>query len=209
MKKTFDHLSQEKKNRVIGAAITEFGLHGYEKGSTDRIIKLAGISKGGLYEYISSKEELYLFILDYVYTQLYSRIEEGARERGPLPSDLMERMHLAAEMAISYYVENPEAVGLIVKAAQIYDGPLVDRVGVIFTSHFVHFFGDVDSRSYACDKERLFDLTSWILLKTRLDFLRDFHKGDGEEDIRVSYLQNWDFYLSVLRQGIYHEGSVE
>lgn len=203
MKKTFDHLPREKKDRVIGAAVAEFGRHGYEKGSTDRLIKLAGISKGGLYEYIDSKEDLYLYTLDVVYTRLYRHIEGGARSRGDLPSDILERLHLAAEVAVEWYVENPEAVGLIVKAALVYDGPLVDKLKAIFMDHFTHFFGDVDSRSYACNRNRLFDLTSWILLKTRLDFLRDFHKGDRLEEIRESYLRNWEFYLSVLRRGIF------
>ncbi len=204
MKQTFDHLSREKKERVIGASVREFGRYGFEKGSTDRIIKLAGISKGGLYEYIDSKEDLYLYTLDHIYTELYDHIAEGARSRGrALPSDMLERLHTAAEEAVGYYVAKPEALSLIVKAAFIYDGPLVERLRLIFRNHFDRLFSDVDASSYSCDRERLFDLTSWILQKTRLDFLRDFHKGDDGESIRRTYLANWEFYLTVLREGIY------
>jgi len=204
MKQTFDHLNREKKDRVIGAAVREFGRYGYEKGSTDRIIKLAGISKGGLYEYIESKEDLYLYTLDSIYTELYDHIASGIRSgAGDMPADMLVRLHRAAEEAVDYYIARPEALSLIVKAAFVYDGPLVDRIRKIFRDHFEKLFGDVDASSYACNRERLFDLSSWILQKTRLDFLREFHKGDGEESIRRSYLGNWDFYLSVLRKGIY------
>ena len=204
MKDTFAHLSEEKRERVIGAAVREFGRHGFEKGSTDRIIKMARISKGGLYEYIESKEDLYLFTLDHIYTELYNHIEEGACRKGAsLPKDMLERLRLAAEEAVDYYIARPEAVSLIVKAAQVYDGPLLGRLHAIFREHFNKLFGDVDDTSYACERGRLFDLASWILQKTRLDFLRDFHKGDEEDRIRRTYLENWEFYLSVLKQGIY------
>ena len=204
MKDTFAHLSQEKRERVIGAAVREFGRYGYEKGSTDRIIKMARISKGGLYEYIESKEDFYLFTLDYVYTELYNHIEEGARRRGlSFPPDMLDRLRLAAEEAVGYYIAFPEAVSLIVKAAQIYDGPLVERLRAIFLDHFEKLFSDVDASSYACNRARLFDLSSWILQKTRMDFLRDFHKGENEDTIRRIYMDNWEFYLSVLRRGIY------
>ena len=206
MKDTFAHLPQEKKERVTGAAVREFGRYGYEKGSTDRIIKMAGISKGGLYEYIESKEDLYLYTLDTIYTELYDHIAEGARSKGkPLPADMLERLYTAAEEAVSYYMAKPEALSLIVKAAFVYDGPQVEKLRAIFKNHFDKLFHDVEISSYACDRERFFDLASWILQKTRLDFLRDFHKGEGEEAIRRTYMDNWDFYLSVLRRGIYEK----
>ncbi len=206
MKDTFDHLPQEKRERVIGAAVHEFGRYGFEKGSTDRIIKIAGISKGGLYEYIESKEDLYLYTLDHIYTELYDHIAEGARSKGKtLPADMLERLYTAAEEAVGYYVAKPEALSLIVKAAFVYDGDQVEKLRDIFKRHFDKLFCDVDTSSYACDRDRFFDLASWILQKTRLDFLRDFHKGEGEETIRRTYMENWDFYLSVLRRGIYEE----
>ena len=51
MKRTFENLPVEKKERILQACIHEFGEHGYDGSSVDRVIKRAGISKGGLYEY--------------------------------------------------------------------------------------------------------------------------------------------------------------
>ncbi len=48
------------RNKMIEAAIVEFGLHGYEGASTNQICAGASISKGLLYHYFKSKENLFL-----------------------------------------------------------------------------------------------------------------------------------------------------
>lgn len=47
------------RNKMIEAAIIEFGLHGYEGASTNQICAGASLSKGLLYHYFKSKENLF------------------------------------------------------------------------------------------------------------------------------------------------------
>ncbi|MDA3938728.1 MAG: TetR/AcrR family transcriptional regulator, partial [Spirochaetia bacterium] len=120
MKSTFDNLSEKKKLRVINACIEEFSEHGYELGSMDGIIKRAGISKGGLYQYVSSKEELFTYIVDYTYTSLYSYLKQRvAAEIDVLPSDLLDRLKHVSELAIDFYIDHPKFVYLIVRTANL------------------------------------------------------------------------------------------
>jgi len=204
MKETFQHLKEKKKRRIIDACISEFAEMGYDLSSTYRIIKKAGISKGGLYEYISTKEELFLFTVEYAYQALYEHIEQAIREETPLPpGDLLDRINLASEKAISFYVANPDYVRLIVRTHHIQDSLLSDKVRRIFRSHFNHLFGDADTSRVFCDREKMVDLVTWILQKTRYDFLLELHKGGDFETIRKNYLSNWRFYLGVLRTGLY------
>ena len=63
MKHAFFQLFPEKQKAVLTAALNEFGTHDFDDASLDRVVASAGISKGGLYEYISSKEELYLYCM--------------------------------------------------------------------------------------------------------------------------------------------------
>lgn len=53
------------RNKMIEAAIVEFGLHGYEGASTNQICAGASISKGLLYHYFKSKENLFAETLRY------------------------------------------------------------------------------------------------------------------------------------------------
>jgi len=58
----FMKLEEEKRNRIINAAMKEF-RYGYKKASTDIIVKDAGISKGLLFHYFVTKEQLYTFLV--------------------------------------------------------------------------------------------------------------------------------------------------
>ena len=57
--KVFNELDKSKQDKIIESAIKEFAEYGYEEGSTNRIVKDCGISKGSLFKYFENKEELY------------------------------------------------------------------------------------------------------------------------------------------------------
>jgi len=59
----FHSLPEEKQKKIIRAALEEFSSHGYNKASTNEIVKNAGIGKGMLFRYFKSKKMLYLFLV--------------------------------------------------------------------------------------------------------------------------------------------------
>ena len=61
----FLNLKPEKQERILEAAIKEFADKGFEKASTNEIVKEAGISKGILFHYFQNKKKLFLFVFDY------------------------------------------------------------------------------------------------------------------------------------------------
>ena len=65
-KDLFFTIHEEKKNRIIEAAIKEFSLQLYEKASINQIIKEADISRGSFYQYFEDKEDLYFFLIETV-----------------------------------------------------------------------------------------------------------------------------------------------
>ena len=64
--KTFFNLSDEKRCRIVDAALQEFAAHSFNEASINRIIKDAEIPKGSFYQYFKNKEDLYLYFLDEV-----------------------------------------------------------------------------------------------------------------------------------------------
>ncbi|MCX7747797.1 MAG: TetR/AcrR family transcriptional regulator [Clostridia bacterium] len=60
-KETFFNLNEEKQEKVMRAAISEFLKHGFEKGNIGDIAKNAGVAKGSMYQYFENKKELFLF----------------------------------------------------------------------------------------------------------------------------------------------------
>lgn len=60
-KRTFNRLDDDKKERVMRAAIEEFQAHGFEKAKIEAIAKNAGVAKGSIYQYFDDKKELFLY----------------------------------------------------------------------------------------------------------------------------------------------------
>ncbi len=63
-KETFFNLPDEKKERVIDAAMDEFAERSYHKARITAIADKAGIAKGSFYQYFSDKKDLFKHIMD-------------------------------------------------------------------------------------------------------------------------------------------------
>lgn len=60
-KETFFNLNEEKQEKIMRTAISEFLNRGFEKGNIGDIAKSAGVAKGSMYQYFENKKELFLF----------------------------------------------------------------------------------------------------------------------------------------------------
>lgn len=204
MKQAFFQLPAEKREKIVKACLAEFGARDFEKAALDRIVEAAGISKGGLYEYISSKEELYLFVVELSYSRLYEYLHLKLDHEGrSLPGDLLERFSVVSRAAIDFYIDHRELIGIIARTAHIDEAKLAAKARDIFDEHFASIFDSASDSSLAFPKDRLIDLMKWILVKTRNDFLRDMSMGTAIPTVVARYNEEWDFFLDVLRSGIY------
>lgn len=58
-----EHLKQ-RRAKILEAAIQVFIEHGYERTTMKHVMDAANVSRGGLYQYFSNKEDLYEAILE-------------------------------------------------------------------------------------------------------------------------------------------------
>lgn len=205
MKDTFYHLPEDRQQRLLEACIEEFGENGYDKSTTERIIQRVGISKGGLYEYIESKEDLYLYVLENSYDRLYNTIQKSvARMAGKLPVDIIERTRLVALVAVDFYVEYPEMVRVIARSMNIQNSRLKEKAEVVFLRHYGSVFNDVDESRLRFPRGKVLELMRWLLLKTREEFLGTLQDSGNISAAKKAYLEAWEFYLDALKGGIYN-----
>lgn len=170
----------------------------------DRIVKRSGISKGGLYEYTRSKEELFLFIVDYCYGHLYGFIKAGIRGKGQkVPGDILERFRLVSGIAIDFYIGHPKEIQVIVKAGMLEDPVLAEKVRKLFMRHFMDVFGDINEKTLRHTGSGLLEIFRWMLMKTRNDFLAEAAKSGDVKKVKKAYLEDWDLILDVFRNGVY------
>ena len=62
-KESFQKISEEKRQRILDAAIIEFSEHGFDSANINNIAQKSGISVGSLYKYFNNKEDLFLTVV--------------------------------------------------------------------------------------------------------------------------------------------------
>lgn len=98
---------QKKKatqKAILKAAVRLFGENGFENTSIEQIAKVAGIGKGTIYSYFSTKRDiLYAFCegeLEYIHEQLASKTNQD--------SPILEQMLTIFMAEYHYITENPD-----------------------------------------------------------------------------------------------------
>lgn len=101
-KEMFDKIAPEKKERILNAAIEEFSSKGFNAANINHIAKNAGVSIGSMYNYFSSKEDLYLTLIDYGYQLLESVISQIDLSEGTIYDKLEKLLRAARDYSVKY-----------------------------------------------------------------------------------------------------------
>lgn len=113
MNNRFHDLSKEKQMRVINAGLEVFSKNDYKHAVTDDIACNAGISKGLLFYYFHNKQELYVFLINYVMklTEKYV-LDDKFKEI----TDFFELLEYASMQKIKVINKFPYLIDFVMKA---------------------------------------------------------------------------------------------
>ena len=103
-KDTFARISEEKQQRILNAAITEFAANGFPGANINVIASRAGISIGAMYKYFGSKEDLFLTIVERAHDLLAGVLESI----GNSPGDIFVKLEKLLRAAQTYARQFPE-----------------------------------------------------------------------------------------------------
>lgn len=81
--------TDKTRELILKGAIKEFALQGYNKASTNQMMRQAGMAKGLLFHYYPNKQKLYLSCLEHVLTDVQSRLDQFMQR---MPDDLFKRL---------------------------------------------------------------------------------------------------------------------
>lgn len=101
----FLNLDENKKQRILGAAIDEFAHKSYGNASMNVVVEKAGISKGALFKYFTSKEGLFA----YVYRMSLRKIKDYLRavRDGSEDEDFFVRLEKVMQAGIDFTQVHP------------------------------------------------------------------------------------------------------
>jgi AcrR family transcriptional regulator len=87
-------VSETRKRQILEAAMKVFSRQGFHEARMDDIVQEAGLSKGALYWYFKSKDEVIMAILDGLFERELSGLKDLQDQEGPASDLLREFMQL-------------------------------------------------------------------------------------------------------------------
>ena len=100
----FERIPEEKRLRILDAAIAEFAANGFPRANINVIAQKAGISIGAMYKYFGSKEDLFLTIIEQAHGLLAGVLDEIDRS----PGDIFEKLEKMVRAVQTYARRFPE-----------------------------------------------------------------------------------------------------
>lgn len=198
-------LDADKRDRIINAAMREF-MHGFKRASTDNIVREAGISKGLLFHYFGTKENLYSFLITYGCDLMVNEYFNLVNVRQPdlfesfwqmmlLKRDLMQRYPLLFNFLAQVFFRQKE--GEEDENALLIKGLQEKMMGEIFGSYDASMFKeDIDPRKAA--NIALWTLTGYAEGQLSPDkTMEDYQQEYGR------YLTELKEYFDILRRVLY------
>ena len=162
----FLNVKPEKKERVLNAALREFAQQGYEKASTNAIVKEADISKGLLFHYFNSKKDLFLFLYDH-FLQIIS--EEFFKRIDLIERDVLIKLRNVALIKMELMDKYPELfnffITVMMEDSREVKGELDRRNRELLSYSYGKLFENIDADRFkeGIDIGKAIDMITWTV----------------------------------------------
>jgi TetR/AcrR family transcriptional regulator len=206
----FESLPEEKKNRILDACIEEFALKGYDKASTNSIVKKADISKGILFHYFGNKKNLFLYVFDYCMNHLINGYYAVKKEE---PKDIFERIMWISIIKIKITQEEPLKSRLVFSAISNMTDSLkqeiTERYNKYYAKYMPEFFGDIDTSKFkkGIDPKKAIELMMMCMDGISKKYLEKYKNRPIDEvfnDVE-NIIKEFNEYMDILKFGMYCE----
>ncbi|MEU2909757.1 TetR/AcrR family transcriptional regulator [Streptomyces massasporeus] len=124
---TWTRLSPARRERILVAAMDEFGTHGYSTGSLNVIAREAGVAKGSLFQYFSGKLDLFSYVAEQTSLRVHAHMQpwlDGYDGTGDFATHLVD----ALEAWLDYFAGQPLERGVAAATNMEMDPAVRDAV---------------------------------------------------------------------------------
>lgn len=199
MNSKFFDVKKDKQDAIINAALKTFAIKGYKDASTDVIVKEAGISKGLLFHYFTSKQGLYDFICDYSTKYMILELTRTVKKS---EKDLFSLVSMISEARVRVMRNYPFMGRFLRSLRKESDPEAVASIGNSVSEldrTYSNIYDQVDSRKLVQPDQlpRIIDVIDWV----SNGFLeQNFRVDDPDPD---ALYDEFSEYLTLLRMHFY------
>ena len=201
----FNNLKPEKQKQIINAAIKEFVRNGFEKASTNEIVKRANISKGSLFNYFNSKKDLYLYLIEYSSKAIVNLNEEIDLSE----TDLFKRIERVALQKFYVQQKYSQAFEFLASTKQEESVEVKDiikqRLNPIYNQAINKLYKDIDYSKFreGVDIEKAIEILNWTMFGVGEKGLKELFTFDDIGRFGEKYLEEWNVYAELLKYSFY------
>ena len=184
----------------------EFIEFGYDLASTNRIVERAGIAKGTLFKYFSSKEELFYYVID----QFADKIRPFIYSLdGKEPEGLFETLKYMTMKKASLRFTYPREYALVLQLVTNYNHPIYRKILEKFTSQSMELFErliekvDTSMLRPGVSPEELFRVVGWTLRGMEDYILEQAKHVPYSQEFEQSIYDQFDRLCDLLKYGLY------
>jgi AcrR family transcriptional regulator len=169
-KETWWNLPEAKRERVLQAAMEEFGQRGFSAGSLNVIARQADIAKGSLFQYFDDKLDMFMTTVEAAADRIQHAILDGLDTEGD--RKFFDILRAIIDRWLEYFRTHPVERAVGFAAANEIDPDARAALRTVTNSHYVEAFSPllkraVDRGEFVGDPDELLALL--ILLMRHLD----------------------------------------
>lgn len=201
----FKNLKSEKQELIINVATKEFVQSGFEKASTNEIVKEAQISKGSLFNYFNSKKDLYVYLIEYsiqVIEKLFKQIDLNE-------TDLFKRIENIGLQKLHIQQKYPQVFDFLTSSVQEESAEIKDtikhKVDSIYTRGTELIYKDIDYSKFReeVDIEKAIEILNWTMFGFGDKALKQINTFENSSEFGDLYLKEWKHYADILKYSFY------
>lgn len=202
------NVPEDKKEKLLSASIEEFAEYGFEKASTNRIIKKAEISKGLLFHYFGNKKTLYLATLDLVTEKLNREFNNRLGEKNS--RDIFDKILIFSKIKLFLHSQYPLEYRMIMEAylniPESLKEELTARYEEIYKTGYLSFINDIDYSKFnsTIDHKKAVGYI-WLAVEGFSNKYMQTYKERKEDLIKDMplILTELEEFLNMLKNGFY------
>ena len=196
--------SNEKVDRIINAALEEFGKHEFDKASTNTIVKNAGISKGLLFHYFETKRSLVEYLESYVIKKVISTLQE---ELDWEESDFFNRMKQIAMIKGRLTLRFPYIFEFFTNLIQTMDYDTLMKYREDFAPGLMEkvYTYNIDYSNFktGLDMEKTMKIINWVIEKYSIELLDELKRTKEPWDYEAIN-KEFELYMDILKEAFYN-----
>jgi len=202
----FMALEEEKRERIMNAALSEFAQKGYKNASTNEIVIKANISKGLLFHYFNNKKSLFLFLIDYAETIF---VDEFYKKFDMEETDIIKRFRQISMLKIELIRKYPDLYRFLlssmsedsIEIKNEFDNRHINIIDEFYQKLMMNL--DTTNFKSGLSIQRVSEIIIWVMqgfANRELEKLR----ANKNLDLNINAIMaNFDEYIDLLKNAFY------